>query len=46
MYIPLPFITISVGDLFKYKIDDIFIELTNVFGIANDILIVGYDADG
>ena len=28
------------------KIDEIFKDLPNVFGIADDILIVGYDNDG
>ena len=28
------------------KIDEIFKDLPNVFGIADDILVVGYDSDG
>ena len=28
------------------KIDVVFKGLPNIFGIVNDILIVGYDADG
>ena len=32
--------------MFQCKIDEIFKELPNLFGIADDILIVGYDADG
>ena len=34
------------GDMFQCKIDEIFRNLPNVFGIANDILVVGYDPDG
>ena len=34
------------GDMFQSKIDEIFKNLPNVFGIANDILVVGYDSDG
>ena len=33
-------------DMFQRKIDEIFKDLLNVFGIADDILVVGYDADG
>ena len=32
--------------MFLRKIDKIFKELPNVFGIANDILVVGYKTDG
>ena len=32
--------------MFQQKIDEIQREQTNVFGIADDILIIGYDADG
>ena len=31
---------------FQQKIDEIFSDLPNVFGIADDILVVGYDSDG
>ena len=34
------------GDMFQHKIDEIFKNLPNVFGITDDILVVGYDADG
>ena len=34
------------GDLFQRKIDKIFKDLPNVFGIAYDILVVGYEGDG
>ena len=33
-------------DMFQRKIDEIFKDLPNVFGIADDILTVGYDVDG
>ena len=32
--------------MFQRKIDEIFKDLTNVFGIADDILAVGYDQSG
>ena len=32
--------------MFQRKIDEIFKDLPNVFGIADDILIAGYDSDG
>ena len=44
-YAKLPFSTALAGNKFQHKIDEIFRELTNVFGIADDILIEGYDAD-
>ena len=31
--------------MFQWKIDEIFKDLPNVFGSADDILIVGYEAD-
>ena len=42
----LLFSATPAGDMFKDKIDEIFKELLNIFGIANDISIVGYDAYG
>ena len=36
----------KTSDMFQWKINKIFKDLPNVFGIADDILIVGYDADG
>ena len=38
--------TTPTVNMFQRKIDDIFKELPNAFGIANDILAVGYDNDG
>ena len=32
--------------MFQRKIDEIFEDLPNVFGIADDILVVGYETDG
>ena len=30
----------------EWKIDEIFNDMPNVFGIADDILVIGYDKDG
>ena len=32
--------------MFQYKIDEIFNDMPSVFGIADDILVIGYDKDG
>ena len=42
----LPFGSVLVGDMFQHKIDKIFNDMPNVFGIADDILVIGYDKDG
>ena len=42
----LPFSAAPAGYIFQCKIDQIFKELANIFGIAGNILIVGYDTDG
>ena len=42
----LPFGAALAGDMFQSKIDEIFQELPNVFGIADDMLVLGYEADG
>ena len=34
------------GDMFQQKIDEIFKDLSNIFDIADNILIMGYHADG
>ena len=39
----LSFGAASGGDMFQRKVDEIFKELPNVFGITHDILDVGYD---
>ena len=41
----LPFGAAPAGNMFQQKIDEIFKKLPNVFGIADDILVVGYDSD-
>ena len=35
-----------MAEIFLQKIDEIFRELPNSLSIADDILIVGYDANG
>ena len=35
-----------VGGMFQRKIDKIFKDLPNVFGIVDDFLVVGYEANG
>ena len=45
-YKGLPFGAALARDMFHRKIDKISKELPNVFGIADDILVVGYEADG
>ena len=42
----LPFRAASVGNMFQCKIDEIFNDVPNVFGIADGILVIGYDEDG
>ena len=42
----LPFGTALAGDTFQRRIDEIFKELPIVFSIADDILVVGNEADG
>ena len=42
----LPFGVAQTHDLFQQKSDEIFKDLPNIFGIADHILIVEYDADG
>ena len=32
--------------MFQCKIDKIFNDMPNIFGIADDILVIGYDNDG
>ena len=33
------------GDTFQHKIDKFFNDMPNVFGIADDMLVIGYDKD-
>ena len=42
----LPLRAVPVGDMFQHKIDKIFNDMPNVFGIADDILVIGYDKEG
>ena len=42
----LPFGAALTGDMFQWKIDEIFKDLSNEFGTADDVLVVGYEADG
>ena len=32
--------------MFQCKIDEIFSDMPNIFGISDDILVIGYDEDG
>ena len=41
----LPFGAMPADDMFQHKIDEIFNDMVNVFGIADDILVIGYDKD-
>ena len=45
-YKRLLFRAAQVGDMFQCKIDEIFNDMPNVFGIADDILVIGYNEDG
>ena len=45
-YKRLPFGAAPTGYMFQHKSDKIFKDLSNVFGIADDILFVGYNSDG
>ena len=45
-YKQLPFGAAPEGDMFQCKIDEISNDMPNVFGIADDILVIGYDKDG
>ena len=42
----LPFGAAPAGDMFQRKIDEIFKDMPNAFGIADDILVACYEADG
>ena len=37
---------VLAGDMFQCKINEIFNDMPNVFGIADDILVIGYNKDG
>ena len=38
--------TAPAGDMFQRKINKIFKDMPNVFGIVDDILVAEYEADG
>ena len=42
----LPFRAVLAGNMFQWKIDKIFSDMPNVFGIADDILVIGHDKAG
>ena len=42
-YKHLPFGAVPAGDMFQHKIDKIFNDMPNVFGIADNILVIGYN---
>ena len=42
----LPFGAVPAGNMFQCKIDKIFNDMPNIFGIADDILVIDYDNDG
>ena len=42
-YNQLQFREVPVGDMFQCKIDKIFNDMPNIFDIADDILVIGYD---
>ena len=44
-YMILPFSTAPAGDMVHHKTDEIFKELPNIFDIANNISIAGYNDD-
>ena len=45
-YKRLPFGAVPVGKMFQHKINEIFNDMPNLFGIADEILVIGYDKDG
>ena len=45
-YKQLPFGAVLAGDMFQCKIDKMFNDMLNVFGIADDILVIGCNKDG
>ena len=45
-YKHLPFRVVPAGNMFQHKIDKIFNDMSNVFGIEDDILVIGCNKDG
>ena len=46
LYIGLLFGAALAGDMFQKKIEKLFSDIPNDFGIADDIQIAGFNADG
>ena len=44
-YQHLPFGAVSAGNMLQCKINEIFNDMPNLFGIVDDILVIGYDKD-
>ena len=42
----LPSGAAPAGDMFQRKIDETFNDMPNIFGISDDILVAGHEADG
>ena len=42
----LPIKAVPVGNMFQHKMDKIFSDMPSVFGITDDILVIGYNEDG
>ena len=42
----LSFGTAPAGDMFQRKIGEIFKDIPNAFGIADDVIVAGYETDG
>ena len=45
-YKQLLFRAAPAGEMFQCKIDEIFNNMPNIFGIADNILLIGYNKDG
>ena len=45
-FLRLPFVLVCAHDVFQKKVDQTFGDLPGVPGIADDIVIVGYNEDG
>ena len=46
LYKHLPFGAALASNMFQCKIDQIFSDMPNIFGMTDDILVIGYDKDG
>ena len=45
-YVRLPFGAAPSGDMFKKKTDELLSGVPNVIGLADDILMAGFEKDG